>query len=145
VIRAVVDTNIIVSGVLWFGVPGRVVDAVLDGTILSITSELILAELTRVLSRTKFEPKFSELGLTSASIITRIRRSSEIILPASIVDTPVRDPKDVMLLECAVAGAVDYLVSGDKDLVDLGSYRDIPILTPVEFLNRLAQSDPTQD
>ena len=135
--RVVLDTNLVVSGALWLGKPGKVLDAALDGLFISVTSEPILAELNRVLSRDKFEPKFRERGLTARDIVSRIRLSSELIDPLPIDDVPVRDPKDVMLVECAVAGKVDYLISGDKDLLEITGFPAVTIISPSKFLEIL--------
>jgi putative PIN family toxin of toxin-antitoxin system len=134
VLRVVLDTNLVVSGALWLGVPGKVLDAALDGLIVSVTSEPILAELNRVLSRDKFEPKFRERGLTSRDIVSRFRLASELIDPLPISSVPVRDPKDVTLVECAVSGKVDYLVSGDKDLLEMTGFPTITVISPAKFL-----------
>jgi putative PIN family toxin of toxin-antitoxin system len=134
VLRVVLDTNLVVSGSLWLGVPGKVLDAALDGLLVSVTSEAILAELNRVLSRDKFEPKFRERGLTARDIVSRFRLSSELIDPLPISSVPVRDPKDVMLVECAVSGKVDYLISGDKDLLEMTGFPAVRVITPSRFL-----------
>jgi uncharacterized protein len=137
VLRVVLDTNLIVSGSLWLGIPGKVLDAALDGLMASVTSEPILAELNRVLSRDKFEPKFRERGLTPRDVVSRFRLSSEIIDPLPINNIPVRDPKDVILVECAVAGQVDYLISGDKDLLEMTGFPSVTAISPSKFLEIL--------
>jgi len=116
VIRAVLDTNLILSALLWRGIPGQVLDAGIEELYRSAISEPILAELTDVLSRDKFSAKIHERGFLISEAINKIRLASEVIIPVQLENVPIRDPKDVILIECAVAGQVDYLVSGDKDL-----------------------------
>lgn len=135
--RVVLDTNLVVSGALWLGIPGKVLDAALNGLLISVTSEPILAELNRVLSRDKFIPKFRERGLTARDIVSRFRLSSELIDPLPINNVPVRDPKDVMLVQCAVAGKVDYLISGDKDLLEMTGFPAVMVISPAKFLEIL--------
>lgn len=125
------------SALLWRGIPGQVLDAVFDEKYRSVMSEAILAELSEVLSRDKFAINVRERGFMVAEIVNKIRLASEIINPTTIMDVPVRDPKDIMLLECAASGGVDYLVSGDKDLTSLVEYRETKIVTPAIFLEIL--------
>ncbi|MEP7291124.1 MAG: putative toxin-antitoxin system toxin component, PIN family, partial [Chloroflexota bacterium] len=61
-IRTVLDTNIVVSGLLWLGAPSDAIDAAIEEQFVLLSSEPLVAELTRVLSRPKFEPRFEKLG-----------------------------------------------------------------------------------
>jgi len=134
VIRAVLDTNLILSALLWRGIPGQVLDAGIEELYRSAISEPILAELTDVLSRDKFSAKIHERGFIISEAINKIRLASEVIIPVQLENVLIRDPKDVILIECAVAGQVDYLVSGDKDLTSLKRYGEVNIVTPAQFL-----------
>ncbi len=62
---------------------------------------------------------------------------SRYITPVPITENPLRDPKDVMVLECGLGGKAEYIITGDADLLTLGSYRGITILTPAQYLNLL--------
>lgn len=132
-LRVVVDTNVTVSA-LGFG--GRPLEALLrtfDDDVQLIASEETLAELERVVA-------YDHLPFTSTER-TRypaiIRLEAEIVQPEESIEA-VRDPDDDKFLECAVEANADYVVSGDGDLLDLGSYDGIDIVTPDEFLHRLA-------
>ena len=94
-----------------------------------ITSPEILAELGRILS-SKFEwaPERSEAAI--AGLI----EFAEIVRPTRRLRVVARDPTDDRILEAAFAGEADLIVSGDKDLLDLGAWEGIPIRTPAEFV-----------
>lgn len=84
-----------------------------------LLSEDILAELERKLSSAKFTARIDAIGLT----------------PLPVPDNAIRDPKDRMILACAVGGNADFIVSGDKDLLVLKTYQGIQIVTPSGFLD----------
>lgn len=135
--RVVIDTNLIISGLFWQGIPARVYDAVITGEFTILVTEQLMAELQRVLHYAKFEPRLIVLGQTPEQIDAALRNLVEIVDPAEVPDNSVRDPKDVPVLSCAVGGKADFIVSGDKDLRVLDSYEGIPILTAEQFLQRL--------
>jgi putative PIN family toxin of toxin-antitoxin system len=129
-IRVVFDTNVIVSAV---GFGGRPLDAFLqafDQNVQLVASEETLAELERV-----FE--YEHLPFTTYEQLQYpaiIRLEAEVTEPKTSLDV-VRDSDDDKFIECAIAGDADYIVSGDKDLREVGSYNDIEIMTAAEFLS----------
>jgi putative PIN family toxin of toxin-antitoxin system len=132
VIRAVLDTNTIVSGVGWGGPPGAVLDAALAGHFEIVSSPALLDELRRVLNYPKLQAVIGDAG-----------RLIELLALAAIVVTPTetvelaRDPDDDRLIEAALAARADVIVTGDQDLLTLGRVDQIRILTPREFLSTL--------
>ena len=128
-IRAVLDTNTIVSGVGWGGPPGAVLDAALAGRFEIVTSPALLDELRRVLAYPKLQ-----------AVIGDADEFIELLALAAIVVTPtqafelVRDPDDNRLIEAAQAGRADVIVTGDQDLPTLGHIGQIQVRTPREFL-----------
>lgn len=130
--RAVIDNNVIVSALLADGVPRTVFNKLLDtGTIL--ISAPILLELADVLGRSKFEKYITYdermrflVGYLKDAEMTEVTEEIDIC----------RDPKDNMLLELAVSGDADYLITGDSDLLDLDPFRGVEIFAPREFLDR---------
>ncbi len=137
-IRAVLDTNIIVSGLLWGGPPGRVFQAARDELFVAILTETLLSEILRVLSRDKFRTQLAARQMQVESIGQQYRAAAQMVETAEIPPEVIRDPKDVVVLACAVGGKADFIVSGDKDLLTLGTYESIPILTAEQFLGRLS-------
>ncbi len=135
--RAVVDTGVLVSGLIRrHGTTGEVLAALREGRFTIIYSTPLLVEAVEVLGRDLFRTKYQlELGDIHA-LINLVRLRGELVAPSRGV-TVCRDPKDDKFLEAALAGKADCLVSGDEDLLVLRTLEDIPVLTPAEFLARL--------
>jgi putative PIN family toxin of toxin-antitoxin system len=126
--KAVLDTNVIVSGLGWRGAPAAILDAVADDRLVLVTSEPLLAELRRVLEY----PRLAKVIQGGAQLADLVAASGVVVAPSRVL-TVVRDDDDNRVLEAAIEGAADYIVSGDADLLDLGSFQGIPIITPGEF------------
>ncbi len=126
--RAVLDTNVIVSGLGWPGPPATILDAASDGRLVLVTSAPLLAELRRVLAY----PKLAKVIHGAVQLADLVAASSVVVTPSRVLAV-VSDESDNRVLEAAVEGAADYIVSGDADLLDLGSFRGIPIIRPAEF------------
>ncbi len=131
-VRVVLDTNVICSALGWKGPSGRVLDAVIDGCLVLVTSAALLAELRRVLAY----PKLAVAIGDPVVLADLIEASSVIVAPQRMI-AAVADEPDNRVLEAAVQGDVDYVVSGDKHLLALGSFEAIPILAPAAFLTAL--------
>jgi putative PIN family toxin of toxin-antitoxin system len=127
----VLDTNILISRLLVpGGVAARAVDHALARGIL-LVSEATLAELAEVLGRPKFDPYASRedrqrfIGLMGGvSRIVYVERKIQ----------ACRDPKDDKFLDVALAGGARAIVTGDRDLLALNPFHDVPIISPAEFL-----------
>lgn len=129
--RIVVDTNVLVSRLLLpRSIPGEAVRRAVDRGIL-LLSEETLAELAGVLARPKLDPYVSvEERQQFLRLLGRIAE----MVPVLHRVRACRDPQDDKLLEVAVNGRADLVVSGDADLLDMRSFRGIPILTPAAYL-----------
>jgi len=137
-VRVALDTNTVISGLLWGGPPGEIFDRVTDGTVEAVTSEALLAELARVLTRPKFAAKLAAKQRTGAEIVTFYAQLAQRVEPASLsAILGLRDPDDRHVLGCAIAAQADLIVSSDPDLLNLKSYQHIPIVNPAEALKRL--------
>ena len=137
--RAVLDTNIIVSAVLS---PGSPPDSILGASrkeaLDLVTSVPLLHELEDVLGRPRIAKRLGWTPEERASFIAALSDFAAIVAPRRKLQVVKADPADNRVLEAAVAGSVDYVVSGDHDLLELGSYQDIPIVTPTRFAAILA-------
>jgi putative PIN family toxin of toxin-antitoxin system len=133
VIRAVLDTNIIISALLWGGQPEQIFEFAHDERFAVLSSEAVVAELESTLSRTKFAAHFLRRNRSYAASMNEYRSLVEFVDPAEVPDNAVRDPKDRIILGCAVGGRADYIISGDKDLLVLGSYESIPSSQRINF------------
>jgi uncharacterized protein len=132
VIRAVLDTNTIVSGLGWGGPPGAVFDAGLVRQFEIVTSPALLDELRRVLSYPKLQ---AVIGDTD-ELIKFFALAAIVVTPAETV-TISRDPDDDRLIEAALAADADVIVTGDQDLLTLGHVDQVRVLTPRAFLEAL--------
>lgn len=133
--RVVLDTNVLVSSLLFSGVSSRLVGLWQGGAFEPVASGAMVREYTRVLAYPKFKlSKEEALGLLKEEVLP-------FLVPVTVHRVlPVikEDPADDQFLACALAGKADAIVSGDKHLLNLGHYREIPILTVRQFLERLS-------
>jgi len=134
VIRVVLDTNTLISALLFSGTASRLVPLWQSRRITVLVSKEILQEYLRVLAYPKFQLGDHEIR---ASVEEELLPFAETIRVRRRLAVVRRDPEDDKFLECAVAGRAEYLVTGDRDLRELGSYRRITILTVGEFLERM--------
>jgi len=137
--RLVLDTNTALSGLLWGGTPGYLIDAVVAGRIELASSAALLAELQGVLSREKFAKQLAKRGLTIGDVFDGYAALVLIVAPAVIAPTITRDPADDQVLAAALAAQVDMIVSGDVHLLDLKSFKDIEIVTPTTAVERISR------
>ena len=138
--RLVLDTNTAISGLLWGGTPGRLIDAAKAGRVELVSSAPLLAELQGVLSRSKFAQKLAERGVTVAEVFDGYAALVRLVVPASIAPTIARDPADDQVLAAAIAGQADLIVSGDHDLLELQQVEGVPIVDPATALVRVSQA-----
>ena len=135
--RAVIDTGIFVSALIRRrGTIGSVLRALIEGRFTAIYTTELLVEIIDVLGRDRMRVKYHIQPEDVSALIHLIRLRGELVIPNQIVSA-CRDPKDDKFLEAALAGCVDCIVSGDADLLDMGSFEAIPILRPAEFLAQL--------
>lgn len=130
--RVVADTNVLVSAIQFGGKPKQLLDLAVDGHVDLALSEAILEETLRVL-RDKFHRTPGELRETDK----QLRVIGRIVTPTESINVINADPSDDRILECAVAAAAEVIVSGDKHLVALGSFRGILLQRVAEFLTVL--------
>lgn len=126
--RVVADTNVLVSGIVFRGNPHQILQAVIDRRIQAISSKALLAELTEVLSKKMDYPPDKIRQITD-----QLEDLIEIVQPDKIIKV-CRDPNDNLVLEAAVAGNCEFIITGDKDLLILKKYQTVRILTPSEFI-----------
>ena len=137
--RVVLDTNVIVSGLLSRkGAPAQVLDAWRERRFLLVASPAIVAEVSAALHYPHIRHKYVLVEADNQEILALLEHDALLVPGNSDVAGSVPlDAKDEMFLACAVDGQVDMIVSGDHHLLELGAYRDIPIITVRQFLERL--------
>ncbi|MBI4402836.1 MAG: putative toxin-antitoxin system toxin component, PIN family [Deltaproteobacteria bacterium] len=130
--RAVLDTNVIVSGLLFGGLPLKILLAAINGEFTFVTSQPLIEELETVLTSKKFGLTLREIEDATQSLV----EAAEIVYPEEHVTVIKRCVADNFVLGCALAGNCDAIVTGDKqDLLRLGSFHGIPILSPRSFVS----------
>ena len=135
--RAVIDTGIFVSALIrGRGTIGSVLRALREARFTAIYTTELLVEIIDVLGRHRMRVKYHIQPEDVSALIHLIRLRGELVIPDQKVGA-CRDPKDDKFLEAALAGGADCIVSGDADLLALGSFEGIPILRPAEFIARL--------
>ena len=125
----VLDTNVLVSGLLFTGPPHQLLSLVLSGTAELIASPILLNELERVL-RLKFPQHLQAIHDTLQSVTER----ATLVFPTEQLTVISEDPSGNRILECALAGRADVIISGDRHLLVLKTFRGIPIHSPHDFL-----------
>jgi putative PIN family toxin of toxin-antitoxin system len=139
-IRAVLDTNVVLSGLFWHGTPHALIDRVREGTLTFISSPALLAELTEAIARPKFDTILVRSNTSRERSLAEARELTEVIAPPPLAEPVCRDPDDDAVLALGVAAKVDFIVSGDRDLLTLKTFQGIAIVTPAEAL-RLIDSE----
>jgi putative PIN family toxin of toxin-antitoxin system len=133
-VRAVIDTNVLLSGLLWRGAPHALIEHMQTGTLTMVSSPMLLAELAEVISRAKFDDILARSNTSRERSLAEMRQLAEVIVPPPLPQPVCRDPDDDHVLACALAAQVDLIVSGDADLLNLREYQSIRIVTAAEAL-----------
>jgi uncharacterized protein len=129
-VRVLLDTNVVVSAILFGGVPRQLFEGVLTGDLDLVTSPPLLAELEAVFTR-----KFGFPSTMAASIRAELESLSDVVEPTPLKKV-LRDAADDVVLATAVVGAAAVIVTGDKELLALESYEDVSIESPRAFIDR---------
>ena len=129
--RVVLDTNAVISALLFSGSSSKLVSLWQKGLITALLSRQILDEYLRVLTYPKFKLSPEEI---KELIQEEILPYAEVFKPKRRLRVVHRDPSDNKFIECAVAGKARVIISGDKDLLSLGRYQQIRIQSPAQFL-----------
>ena len=133
--RAVVDTNVFISGLLKRNTyPAKVLDAWVFNRFYPLVSKEIVGEYSGVLVRDKFKI----LGSVDERLKI-VQKFVELpwvyfVYPLEQIEIIDNDPADNRVLECAEAGEADFIVTGDQHLLELKTYKNIKIVTPKEFI-----------
>ena len=136
--RIVIDTNLLVSGVISAGLPRQLLNAAQAGAFELCTSEILLAELLDVLGRAKFSERLRMADLSASKTVDDLRRLALVVAPTTVPRVVAADPDDDHVLAAALAASADLIASGDKrDLLPLGTYEGIAFVTARQALERI--------
>jgi putative PIN family toxin of toxin-antitoxin system len=136
-LKVLLDTNVLISGLLFTGETSRVVRLWQDRRIIPVISRETFEELRSVLQYPKFALSRREIrDIVEMEILPYF----EVIDVVERVRNVCRDPEDDKFIACAISAGVDYLVTGDRDLADMKRYKNIRILTIAEFLKLFGET-----
>jgi len=134
--NVVIDTNVLISATLFGGNPEKILDMAQEGRINLLISNEMLDEFKKVLHE-----KFDFSIIMAAQTASVIKEISTIITSGRKLSVIKQKESDNRILECAVAGSAQYIITGDtKHLLPLKKYRKIKILKPAQFL-KLMEGD----
>ncbi len=131
--RIVLDTNVLISALLFNGPPRAVLELVIGGSVYCSLSLVILDELRNVLER----PKFRFSPEQAFQVVEELHAVCDIVNPAIQVNIVTADPKDNLILECALESKADMIVSGDQHLLAIVEFRGIQIVSPSGYLKAI--------
>ncbi|MBU9889716.1 MAG: putative toxin-antitoxin system toxin component, PIN family [Candidatus Omnitrophica bacterium] len=140
-IKAVLDTNVVVSGLLWTGVPREILRAAEEERFFLFSSKELLEELALVLCRPQFKRFLERRGLDFKDALAQMVRMARLVVSRPFSEVIIaKDPSDDQVLACAVTAAANVIVTGDEHLLDLKKFRGIQIITPAIFFQRSLSS-----
>ncbi len=136
--RIVLDTNVVMSALLWRGNPYQLLQAIRQRSNLQMySSAALLEELGDVLTRPSATKRLGAIGQRASTLLLDYSYAVQLIEPAPLAQPVCRDPDDDEVLALAVAAQADLIVSGDQDLLVIGQFEGIAIVTARDALGRL--------
>jgi uncharacterized protein len=143
-IRVVIDTNVMVSAILApEGTPAKILKLVLDGELEFILSPQLVQEIEAVMRYPKIVKLMKKRGVSFAEtddVFEKMKRVALNVPGELALNVVPDDPKDDMVLACAMEGRADFIVTRDSHLSDLKTFQGIPTVAPVTFLALIAKA-----
>jgi putative PIN family toxin of toxin-antitoxin system len=128
--KVVLDTNVLISAIVFGGKPRKILEAVFRGELTLFLSEYILDELEAVLKR----PKFGFPSEVIQTILSELHAICTFVTPSERILEIQEDPDDNRIFECAVEASANYIISGDTHLLNLKQYQNVRIVSPDKYL-----------
>jgi putative PIN family toxin of toxin-antitoxin system len=135
-VRVVLDSNVVVSALIWGGVPYRLIQAASAGDITLFASTVLLDELRDTLARPHLAARLVQQRSSVEQALGFYGQLVANVIPLTLAPTS-RDPDDDHVIACALAAKAQLIVSGDRDLLVLENVRDIAIVTPAQAITRI--------
>jgi putative PIN family toxin of toxin-antitoxin system len=133
------DANVLVSGIAGYkkaeSAPGEILRRLIKGDFSLVTSNAILTEVHRTLVKTFFRRSLSDED--RSDLIAAAIRGADILTVLVPVSGVASHPEDDLVLATAVSGAAEYLVTGDRQLLAVGTFHDVRLVTARQFLDLL--------
>lgn len=136
--RLVLDTNVVASALLWGGQPRLLLQAKREKRVELFTSIALLAELTGILGRTKFEKKITASLLTVDQIVDRYAEMTTLVRPMP-TQRIAPDPDDDVVIGTAIAAKADFIVTGDRPFLSVSRHLDIEIISVSDAVRKLGE------
>ena len=132
-LRLVLDTNVVVSGLLWGGHSRRLLELALTDTIVLYSSPLLIDELSQTLHYAKLARRISALQTTAQALVEHYSAMVTLVVPQQVPRVIAQDADDDQVLACALEACAHLIASGDQHLHSLGgNYLGVRIVTPAE-------------
>lgn len=138
--RLVLDTNVVVAGLLWSGPPRRLLELATGAAVELFSSPVLLDELTHTLQYPKLSARIERFGESVQTIAARYAALVSLVIPATIPRIVVDDADDDHVIAAAIASGAQFIVTGDrKHLLPIGSHQGVAIVTARDALSFVAQ------
>lgn len=138
-LRAILDTNVLLSGIFFGGVPGRLLTAWQDERLALMLSPAILAEYHE--AGAELAARHPALAAPLDSILTLLAQTATIVDASALAERVSADPDDDKFLACALAARTPLIVSGDKHLLRVSGWCGITVVTPRQCVDRYLGAD----
>lgn len=137
--RIVLDTNVVMSALLWRGTPHQLLQTIGQlPRVQLFTSAALLEELADVLTRPSPAKRLALIGKTAREVLADYVDAVELVEPLTVPRVVPSDPDDDQVIAAAIAAQADLIVSGDSDLLSMGSHQNIPIVTAAQAFQKIA-------
>ena len=144
-LRLVLDTNIVVAGLLWNGPPRRLIEWVIEGEAVELfSSPVLLDELAHTLGYAKFAGRIQTFATNIEALVAQYTALVSLVMPASVPRVVANDADDDHVIAAAVAARAELIVTGDrKHLLPIGTHQGIAIVTAREVIDRIEARSKT--
>jgi uncharacterized protein len=138
-LRLVLDTNIVVAGLLWNGPPRRLIELAIEGEAVELfSSPMLLDELAHTLGYSNFAARINSFATSIAALVGQYTALVSLVMPANVPRIVANDDDDDHVIAAAVAARAELIVTGDRQhLLPIGSHQGIAIVTAREVVDRL--------
>ena len=136
-VRAVLDTNVVVSALIWGGKPFSSMQAATEGHLQLYTSPALIEELLDVLTRGHLAPKLESRRSSIKKAVMLYSGLAAMVVPMAIPPAVLDEPDADAVIATAMSARVDLIVTGDRHLLALGNYATIQIVTPADAIDKL--------
>ena len=132
--RVVLDTNVLVSGTFWRGASSKILEMADKRLLEMVLSKELIEEYYQVISREEIMDKIEDKNLILNKSVSKLIKDAIIVEPLEKLNIVDEDMDDNRILECAVEGSAEFVITRDNHLLKLKEFREIKIITPDEFL-----------